>query len=293
MMGNRVFGLALLLVLVLLALANSLYIVKETERAVLLRFGEVVNPDVSVGLHAKIPWVHTVRKFDGRIITLDAPPERFLTLEKKPLDVDFYAKWRIKDTSKYYTTTSGDESRAQALLAQRVKTGLRNQFGERTVHEVVSGERDSLMTELTKRLDDISQREFGIEVVDVRVKRIDLPDQVSQSVFDRMKSEREREAREHRSTGREQAEVIRAAADREKTIIEATAYSNAERLRGEGDAKAAAIYAEAYNKDPEFYAFARSLNAYKESFGNRGDVLLLDPKGDFFKYLNNQRGGGR
>jgi membrane protease subunit HflC len=291
MMGNRVFGLLLVVILVVLGLANSLYIVKETERAVLLRFGEVVDPNIPVGLHAKIPWMHTVRKFDGRIITLDAPPERFLTLEKKPLDVDFYAKWRIKDTSRFYTTTSGDENRAQQLLAQRVKTGLRNQFGERTVHEVVSGERDSLMTELTKHLNEITENEFGIEVVDVRVKRIDLPDQVSQSVFDRMKSEREREAREHRSTGREQAEIIRAGADREKTIIEASAYRDAERIRGEGDAKASAIYADAYNKDPEFYAFVRSLNAYKESFSDRSDILLLDPKGDFFKYLNNQKGG--
>lgn len=289
-MGNKVFGIALLLVLVLLVAANSLYIIKETERGVLLRFGEVVNPDISVGLHAKMPWVHSVRKFDGRVITLNAPPERFLTVEKKPLDVDFYAKWRIKDTSLFYTATSGDESRAQALLAQRIKTGLRNQFGERTVHEVVSGERDSLMTELTARLNQISQKEFGIEVVDVRVKRIDLPDQVSQSVFDRMKSEREREAREHRSSGKEQAEVIRAAADREKTILEASAYRDAERIRGEGDAKAAGVYAEAYGKDPEFYAFVRSLNAYKESFDGHGDVLLLDPKGDFFKYLKNQRG---
>jgi modulator of FtsH protease HflC len=290
-MGNRIFLLALALIVAILVLSNSLYIVKETERAVLLRFGEVVNPNVTVGLHVKMPMVHTVRKFDGRIITLDAPPERFLTLEKKPLDVDFYAKWRIKDTSTFYTTTSGDESRAQSLLAQRIKTGLRNQFGERTVHEVISGERDTLMTELTQRLNEITQNEFGIEVVDVRVKRIDLPEQVSQSVFDRMKSEREREAREHRSSGREQAEVIRAAADREKTILEASAYRDAERIRGEGDAKAAAVYAEAYNKDPEFYAFVRSLNAYRESFRDRSDILLLDPKGDFFKYLNNQRGG--
>lgn len=291
MSSNKSFGLLIVAVVAVLLLANSLYIVKETERAVLLQFGEVVNPDVETGLHAKFPWVHSVRKFDGRIITLDAPPERFLTLEKKPLDVDFYGKWRIKDTSVFYTATSGDEARAQALLAQRIKTGLRNQFGERTVHEVISGERDQLMTQLTSNLNEITQREFGIEMVDVRVKRIELPDRVSQSVFDRMKSEREREAREHRSSGREQAEVIRAAADREKTIIEAQAYRDAERIRGEGDAKASAIYASAYGKDPEFYAFTRSLNAYRESFDSRNDLLVVDPKGDFFKYLNNQRGG--
>lgn len=290
-MSNRFILVAIALVAGLLLVSNSLYIVSATERAVLLRFGEVVNPDVSIGLHMKIPFVHAVRKFDRRLITLDAPTERFLTVEKKPLDVDFYAKWRIKDTARFYTATSGDENRAQALLAQRIKTGLRNQFGERTVHDVVSGERESLMTELTSQLNTITQQEFGIEVVDVRVKRIDLPDQVSQSVFDRMKSEREREAREHRSTGKELAEKIRASADRERVILEATAYREAETIRGDGDAKAAAIYAEAYKKDPEFYAFVRSLNAYRASFGSRSDIMLLDPKGDFFKYLNNQKGG--
>lgn len=292
-MNNKLMVVVAVVVLVVFGLANSLYIIDATQRGVLLRFGEVVTANIPVGLHAKLPFVHTVRKFDGRLITLDAPPERFLTIEKKPLDVDFYAKWRISDTSRFYTATSGDEARAQALLVQRVKTGLRNQFGERTVHEVVSGERESLMVDLTKSLNEIAQKEFGIEVVDVRVKRIDLPSQVSQSVFDRMKSEREREAREHRATGRELGEKIRAAADREKTILEATAYREAELVRGEGDAKASAIYAAAYKQDPEFYAFVRSLNAYRESFGKRSDLLVLDPKGDFFKYLNNQRGGGR
>jgi membrane protease subunit HflC len=292
-MNARIMAASAALIFGLLVIGNSLYIVSATERAVLLRFGEVVNPDVAIGLHMKMPMVHVVRKFDRRLITLDAPTERFLTVEKKPLDVDFYAKWRIKDTSRFYTATSGDENRAQALLAQRIKTGLRNQFGERTVHDVVSGERESLMTELTAQLNTITQEEFGIEVVDVRVKRIDLPDQVSQSVFDRMKSEREREAREHRSTGKELAEKIRASADRERIILEATAYREAETIRGEGDAKAAAIYSEAYKKDPEFYAFVRSLNAYRASFSNRSDIMLLDPKGDFFKYLNNQKGGAR
>lgn len=292
-MGNKFIGGVIALVLVALGLSNSLYIISETERGVLLRFGEVVTADIPIGLHAKLPWINTVRKFDGRLITLDAPPERFLTVEKKPLDVDFYAKWRIKDTSRFYTATSGDETRAQQLLLQRIKTGLRNQVGERTVHDVVSGERESLMLELTQQLNKIAQQEFGIEVVDVRVKRIDLPEQVSQSVFDRMKSEREREARGHRSTGKELAEKIRASADREKVILEADAYREAEQIRGEGDAKAAAIYANAYKQDPEFYAFMRSLNAYRESFSGRGDVLLLDPKGDFFKYLNSQRGGAR
>jgi membrane protease subunit HflC len=289
-MGGKSFGVIIALIVVLLLAANSLYIVKETERAVLLRFGEVVDPNVSVGLHAKLPWMHSVRKFDSRIITLDAPPERFLTVEKKPLDVDFFAKWRVVDTQLFYTATSGDVDRAAALLLQRVKTGLRNQFGERTQHEVVSGERDLLMTQLAQQLDRVAQREFGIEVVDVRVKRIELPERVSESVFARMQSERQREAREHRSTGREQAEVIRAAADRERTIILASAYRDSEQIRGEGDAKAAAVYAEAYNRDPEFYAFVRSLNAYRTSFGEGSDLLVVDPSSAFFRYLNEPSG---
>lgn len=290
-MGNKLFGGLIALIVVVLILANSLYIISETQRGVLLRFGEIVDADIPIGLHIKVPLIYTVRKFDRRLITIDSPTERFLTIEKKPLDVDFYAKWRIKDTAKYYTATSGDEATAQQRLLVRIKTGLRDEFGARTVHEVVTGEREALMNELTKRLNKISQREFGIELVDVRVKRIDLPEKVSQSVFDRMKSEREREAREHRSTGKELAEKVRAAADREKIVIEANAYREAEQIRGDGDAKAAAIYAKAYQKDPEFYAFVRSLDAYRKSFGHSGDVLLLDPKGDFFKYLNHQHGG--
>lgn len=288
-MKNSGTGGLILLLLIAVVAFNSLFIVKETERAVMLRFGEVVNPDVSIGLHVKVPFMNQVRKFERRILTLDAPTERFLTVEKKPLDVDFYAKWRVADTEKFYTATNGQESRAQNLLAQRINNGLRNQFGERTVHEVVSGERDLLMTELTERLNVITLAEFGIEVIDIRVKRIDLPQRVSESVFARMRSEREREAREHRSTGREQAEVIKAAADREKTVIEATAYSEAERIRGDGDAVAASVYAKAYNRDPEFYRFMRSLDAYKRSFGSKGDLLVLDADSEFFHYLNESK----
>lgn len=290
-MNNKLLSFVIAIAVLLVLLNNSLYIVSETERGVLLRFGEVVNPDIAAGLHAKIPWVDQVRKFDGRIMTMDAPPALFLTVEKKPLQADFYAKWRIKDTSKFYTSTGGgDESTAQSRLAQRIKTGLGNQFGERTMHEIISGSRDQLMVDLATQLNQIAQSEFGIEIVDVRVKRIELPDSVSQKVFDRMVSERAREAREYRSNGAEQAEKIRAAADREKVVIEANAYREAEQLRGEGDAKASAIYSAAYKQDPEFYAFVRSLDAYRKSFGQSGDMLVIDPKGDFFKYLNNQRG---
>ncbi|WP_269619879.1 protease modulator HflC [Zhongshania sp. BJYM1] len=284
-MGNRSFTVVILLLGALVLAFNSLYIVRETERAVLLKFGEIVDPDIAVGLHIKTPFVHMVRKFERRILTLDAPTQRFLTIEKKPLDVDFYAKWRVIDTQKYYTATNGEEVRAEGLLAQRINTGLRNKFGERTFHEVVSGERDLLMTDLTRDLNEITTSEFGIQLVDVRVKRIDLPSQVSQSVFDRMKSEREREAREHRSTGRELAEKIRATADRQRTVIGANAYRDAQVLRGEGDALAARTYAAAYSADPEFYAFVRSLEAYRASFSNKGDLLVVDSESEFFRYL--------
>ncbi len=281
-------GVLIIVLAALIGVFNSLFIVKETERAVLLQFGELVRADIKPGLHFKVPLMNNVRKFDGRILTLDSATERFLTQEKKPLDVDFYAKWRVEDTAKYYTATSGDPSRAQSLLVQRISTGLRNQFGERTVHEVISGERDLLMVELTKNLNVITRAEFGIRLVDIRVKRIDLPERVSQSVFDRMKSEREREARGYRSTGREEAEKIRASADRERTVISANAYRESEQIRGEGDARAASIYANAYNRDRGFYTFVRSLTAYRESFNGGSDLMVLDTDSEFFQYLQKQ-----
>ena len=290
-MGGRNFTVVVVLLGLIVLAFNSLYIVRETERGVLLKFGEVVDPDISVGLHIKTPFVHMVRKFERRILTLDAPTQRFLTIEKKPLDVDFYAKWKVIDTQKFYTATNGEEGRAEGLLAQRINTGLRNKFGERTFHEVVSGERDLLMTDLTRDLNQITTSEFGIQLVDVLVKRIDLPSQVSQSVFDRMKSEREREAREHRSTGRELAEKIRATADRQRTVIGANAYRDSEVLRGEGYALAARTYAAAYNRDPEFYSFLRSISAYQSSFSNKGDLLVVDSKSEFFRYM--KQGGSK
>lgn len=280
-------SLAGLIVVGLLALVGSstIYIVKETERAVLLKFGEVAEADVAPGIHFKIPVMNKVRKFDSRILTLDARPQAYLTLEKKRLIVDSFVKWRVKDVQKFYTATSGDEFKAAQLLSDRVDTGLRNQFGERTVTEVVSGEREELMTELTQGLSKIAIQELGVEVVDVRVKRIDLPQEVSESVYGRMRSEREREARELRSRGKELAEGIRADADRQKTVIEAEAYRESEEIRGEGDAIAAKTYADAYSANSEFYSFHRSLQAYRKSFGQQGDVLLLKPDSDFFKYL--------
>ncbi len=289
-MSGKSVGALVVALVSLFIISNSLYIVQQTERAVLLRFGEVVNPDIQPGLHAKIPFVNNVRKFDGRVLTVDALPERFLTLEKKALVVDSYAKWKVSDVSKYYTATGGDESRASGLLAQRINNGLRNQVAVRTLQEVVSGERDQLMTDLTKSLNVVALSELGVQMVDVRVKKIDLPPAVSDSVFRRMNAEREKEARELRSQGRELAEGIRAAADREVTVIKAGAYRDAELLRGDGDARAANIYAEAFNEDPEFFGFTRSLRAYRESFQSKGDLMLIEPDSDFFKYMKDAKG---
>lgn len=286
-MGARSFAILAGILLVLIVGSKSLYIVNQTERAILLRFGEVVDPDVGPGLHFMIPVVNSVRKFDGRVMTLDARPQDYLTLEKKRLIVDSFLKWRISNVKNYYTATSGDEFRAGDLMASRVDNGLRNQFGQRTLHEVVSGEREELMVELRQSLSKITEEELGIEVIDIRVKRIDLPTEVSQSVYDRMRAEREREARELRSKGKELAEGIRADADRQKTVLLANAFREAETTRGEGDAAAASIYARAYNRDSEFYSFYRSLNAYKNTFENKGDVMLLEPESEFFKYLKN------
>ncbi len=285
MRPSSMFVLVVLLIAVMIGF-KSVYIVKETERGVLLKFGEIVNPDLEPGLHFRVPFVNAVRLFDGRVLTLDAAPQSYLTLEKKSLIVDSFVKWRVDNVEKFYTATSGDEFKAAQLLSDRVDTGLRNQFGERTVTEVVSGEREQLMKELRISLSAIAEAEFGIKVVDVRVKRIDLPQDVSESVYARMRTEREREARELRSRGKELAEGIRADADRQKTVIEAEAYREAELTRGEGDAQAARIYAEAYQRNPEFYSFHRSLQAYRESFKGSGDMLLLKPDSDFFKYLS-------
>lgn len=287
---NKGTGLLIALLLLVIVASNSLFIVKETERAVLLEFGAISRSDIQPGLHWKIPIVHTVRKFDSRIQTVDSSPQRFLTLEKKSLVVDSYAKWRIAEVERFYTATNGEEARAVALLAQRINTGLRNQFGQRTMHEVVSGERDQLMQELTHEMDGKTREELGISIVDIRVKRIDLPEAVSQSVYHRMVTEREREARDLRSRGKELAEGIKAAADREKTIIESEAYREAEQIRGDGDAQAAKIYAQAFSQDPEFYAFIRSLNAYRDTFQDKSDLLLLDPNSEFFRYLKKAKG---
>ncbi len=290
-MSGRNVTLILLAVVLLFVGSNSLYVIKETERGVLLQFGEVVNPDIQPGLHWKIPFVNNVRKFDGRILTVDSQPERFFTQEQKALIVDSYAKFRVSDTAKYYTATNGEESRAAGLLAQRINDGLRNQVAVRTIQEVVSGERDELMAALMLGLDQLTQDELGVKLIDVRVKQIDLPPDVSESVYQRMNAEREKEAREHRSQGQELAEGIQAAADREVTVLKANAYRDSEEIRGDGDAEATRVYADAFNQDPEFYSFTRSLRAYQDSFQGSGDIMLLQPDSEFFRYLKDSSGG--
>lgn len=279
------------LFLTFVVLSNSVFVISETQRGVLLKFGEVVNSDLQPGLHFKIPFVDSVRKFDGRILTVDSTPERFFTQEQKQLIVDSYAKFRVVDTAKYYTATSGEEFRAAALLSQRINDDLRNQVAGRSVQEVVSGERDQLMDAVKARLNETVLTELGVEVIDVRVKKIDLPNEVSQSVYRRMNAEREKEARELRSEGKEIAEGMRAEADRKVTVIEAEAFRDAEIIRGDGDATATRIYAESFNRDPEFYAFIRSLNAYQETFANGGDIMLLQPDSQFFQYLRDPKAG--
>ena len=281
----KTFILVGLVFLVLVIGGNSLFVVKQTERAVMLQFGEIVQADIQPGIHVKIPWVNTVRKFDGRILTEDSPQQRFLTLEQKFLEVDSFAKWRIKDVRQFYVSTGGDIAIAGSRLAERINDGLRDQIGARNLQEVVAGERDQLMMALTVELNESTVTDLGLEVIDVRVKRIDLPDDVRQSVYDRMITERNREAQDHRSRGEELAIGIRADAERQAIIYGAEAYRDAEQIRGQGDAEATGIYADAYNKDPEFYAFTRSLNAYRKTFSSKADVLLLDPDSDFFRYL--------
>ena len=283
--------LGTLLFLGFIVLSNSVYVISETQRGVLLKFGEVVKSDLEPGLHFKTPFVNSVRKFDGRILTVDSTPERFFTQEQKQLIVDSYAKFRVVDTAKYYTATSGEEFRAAALLSQRINDDLRNQVAGRTVQEVVSGERDQLMEAVKARLNETVLTELGVEVIDVRVKKIDLPNEVSQSVYRRMNAEREKEARGLRSEGKEIAEGMRAEADRKVTVIEAEAVRDAEIIRGDGDATATGIYADSFNRDPEFYAFTRSLNAYQQTFANGNDIMLLQPDSQFFQYLRDPKAG--
>jgi membrane protease subunit HflC len=277
--------LSILVAAILFVAGNSLFVINQWETGVVLRLGEIVKSDIEPGLHFKTPFINNVRTFDARVQTLDTPPERFLTSEKKNLDVDSFVKWRISNVEKFYTTMNGDNRLAGLRLGQIVKDGLRAEFGNRTVKEVISGER-VLIAQKIKETTASAADSFGIEIVDVRIKRIDLAKDVSDSVYRRMEAERNRVAKDLRSKGSEAAEKIKADADRQRVVILAEAYSEAEILRGQGDAKAAEIYAQAYNKDSEFYSFYHSINAYQKSFKDKSDILLVDPNSDFFKYFN-------
>ncbi|BAS67735.1 protease modulator HflC [Bathymodiolus septemdierum thioautotrophic gill symbiont] len=264
---------------------SALYTVKETETAIKLRLGEIIAVDSTPGLKFKTPFVNNVVKFDNRIQTLDAPAERFLTGEKKNVIVDSYVKWRITDAEQFYKSTGGNIARTNNRLAQIIKTGLKSEFSKRSITDVVSGERSEIMANIAKLAkQDIA--EFGIEIIDVRIKRIDLSKEVSNSVYRRMQAERHRVAKEFRSKGAEEAEIIRAAADKKRTIILANAYRDSEVIRGEGDAVSANNYAKAYNKDAKFYSFYRSLESYKKSFSGNNDIMVLNPNTEFFKYFN-------
>ena len=267
----------------------SVFTVDERQKAILFKFGEILSSDFEPGLHFKMPVINNVRKFDQRILTIDQQPERFLTAEKKDLIVDSFVKWRIADVEQYFKTTQGDENRAGQLLYQNINNGLRDEFGKRTVQEVIAGDRTEIMKIMTAEATE-KAKTLGIEVIDVRIKKIDLPARVSDSVYRRMRAERERVARDFRSKGAEAAERIRADADRQRSVILAEAYRDSEIVRGEGDAKATDIYADAFSKDQDFFRFHRSVNAYKNNFSTAEDIILLEPDSEFFRYFNDSRG---
>jgi len=268
----------------------SLFTVDQRERAIVFQLGEIREVITEPGLNFKWPMIQNVRFFDKRILTLDAlDTERFITSEKKNVLVDSFLMWRINDVRQYYISVRGDEILAQTRLQQRVNAALREEFGKRTVHDVVSGERDTIMQVVRDKVDE-DAKEIGVRIVDVRLKRVELPQEVSESVYRRMEAERRAVAAELRSQGFSEAEKIRAEADREREVIVAEAYRDAQRVKGEGDARATAVYARAYGENPEFYAFYRSLEAYRASFRSRSDVLVLDPSSDFFRYLKSPNG---
>lgn len=283
--GMGLIGLLLAAVI----LYFSTFIVTEWQKAVMFRLGEVVRADFDPGLHFMIPILNNVKKFDARILTLDLEASRFLTVEKKNVIVDSFVKWRIDDVTRFYTAVLGDELQARQRLGQIINNGMRDEFSSRTINEVVSGERAQIMADLTGNA-NIQAQAIGIEIVDVRVKRIDLPEEVSDSVYRRMRAERERVAKDFRSRGFEAAERIRADADRQRQVILAEAYRDAEAIRGEGDAKAAQIYANAFERDREFYTLYRSLNAYRRTFQDKEDLLVLEPDSEFFEYFKSAGG---
>ena len=281
-----------ILAAIIAVLGTSIFTVDQRQYAIVFQLGDVREVISEPGLYFKWPLIQNVRYFDKRILTLDtSEPERYITSEKKNVLVDSFVKWRIVDPRLYYVSVAGDEARAQTRLSQTVNAGLREEFGKRTVHDVVSGERDDVMEQMREKADQ-DARKIGVQIVDVRVKRVDLPMEVSESVYRRMEAERKRVANELRSEGSAEAEKIRADADKQREVIVAEAYRDAQKIKGEGDAKAAALYAQAFNQNPEFYAFYRSLEAYRNSFKGKSDVIVVEPNSDFFKYMKSMGRGG-
>ena len=268
--------------------SSALFTVQEGNTALVFKFGEIIETNLKPGLHIKTPFVNSVKHFDARLQTLDSEPERYLTSEKKNLNVDSFVKWRITDASKFYTTMNGDIRLANLRVGQIIKDSLRAEFGTRTVQEVISQDR-TLIVEDIKNNTSKAVASFGIDIIDIQIKRVDLPKDINETVYLRMAAERNRVANDLRSQGAEAAERIRADADRQRTIIKSDAFRDAEKIRGEADAKSTKIYADAYSKDAEFYAFYQSLNAYQTAFSNKSDIMILDPKSDFFKYFNRQK----
>ncbi len=276
---------------VVIALSMSMFVVDQRQTAIVLQLGEMVGVKTAPGLYLKIPLVQNVRFFDARILTMDSvEPERFITAEKKNVMVDSFVKWRIVDVKQYYVSVGGDEMRARTRLMQTVNSSMREEFGKRTIADVVSGERDKVM-EVLRSKTDIDARKIGVEVLDVRLKRVDFPSEISESVYRRMDAERKRVANELRATGNAESEKIRADADRQREVTLANAYRDAQKIKGDGDAKASALYASAFGRNAEFYAFYRSMEAYKQSFKSKSDVMVIDPSSAFFKYLKGSRVG--
>ena len=287
--GNILVGAVALLVLFSL----SMFVVDQRQTAIVFQLGEVVGVKTEPGLYFKMPLVQNVRYFESRILTMDSEePERFITAEKKNVMVDSFVKWRIADVKQYYISVGGDEDRARTRLMQTVNASMREEFGKRTIHEVVSGEREQIMQVLREKADS-DARKIGVQVLDVRLKRVDFPTEISDSVYRRMDAERKRVANELRATGNAESEKIRADADRQREVILADAYRDAQKIKGEGDAKAASTYAAAFGRNSEFYSFYRSLEAYKQSFKNKSDVMVVDPSSAFFKYLKSSGKAGK
>jgi membrane protease subunit HflC len=288
-MNPRTMQALSITLIILSILSSTVYTIRETQRGILVQFGEIIDANLSAGIGLKIPFMHEVKKFDIRTQVTDTERTEYLTQENKFLIVDSYVLWRIIDLKKYFTVTGGDTRKAESLLMARVNDSLKNKVSERTVHEVVAGQRDQMMQQLTQETNTLAKKEFGIEVVDVRVKRVDFPESISESIYNRMRTEREREAREHRSQGNELAETIKAESEREQKVIMAEAYKQSETLRGEGDAQAASIAAAAFSKDAEFYRFYRSMQAYKASFNKSSDMMVLKGDSEFLHYMRQSK----